>query len=544
MVVQHLSIATRLRLLVAVLMALVVVGVGLSWVRLGQIGEINRRMVGRDWVKVEAASIVNATTRANARRTFELLLVDDPVQRQQIRQAIDRNKATIDEAMATLDKLVYLPEEKALMARLTPARNAYVASFREVSHLLEEGQREQAINLMLSRTLPLLDALQEPIDGLVALQRRLALSSGEQVQRQIGTTRWVLLLAAVVALAAGVLLAWWIGRSIVVPIQHAVGVTQAVAAGDLSGRIEANGPDEVAQLLAALGKMNDGLRAIVRDVRAGTESIVAAADEIASGNRDLSARTEVQASALQQTAASMQELASTVKNNDAASAHASRLAETAAQVAVRGGDLVAQVVRTMEAIDASSKRIADIIGLIDGIAFQTNILALNAAVEAARAGESGRGFAVVAAEVRALAQRSAHAAKEIKALIQESVANVEAGGALVERAGSTMDEIVVHVRRVADLMRETNLATHEQAGGIDQVNQAVAQMEQVAQQNAALVEQVAAAAQALQDQAHRLLRAVAAFRLGDEPALSVAPTDNVAVLTHATRGNHGVLRVG
>jgi methyl-accepting chemotaxis protein len=264
--------------------------------------------------------------------------------------------------------------------------------------------------------------------------------------------------------------------------------------------------------------MNNSLVNIVNQVRSGSEAMATSTHEIADGNMDLSSRTEEQASALEETAAAMEQLASTVKQNFESGKHANQLAETAAQVAAKGGNVVSQVVHTMEAINVSSRKIADIIGVIDGIAFQTNILALNAAVEAARAGEQGRGFAVVASEVRSLAGRSAEAAKEIKTLIGASVGNVSEGCRLVEQAGSTMDEIVVHVRRVADLMREVTVASEEQTSGIEQVNQAVGQMDQVTQQNAALVEEAAAAAQSLEHQAKTLVQVVSVFNLGHRAA--------------------------
>jgi methyl-accepting chemotaxis protein len=264
--------------------------------------------------------------------------------------------------------------------------------------------------------------------------------------------------------------------------------------------------------------MNESLINIVNQVRSGAESMATATHEIADGNMDLSSRTEEQASALEQTAASMEELASTVKQNFESGKHANRLAEAAAQVAAKGGAVVGEMVQTMEAINTSSRKISEIIGVIDGIAFQTNILALNAAVEAARAGEQGRGFAVVASEVRSLAGRSAAAAKEIKTLITTSVGNVSDGCKLVEQAGSTMDEIVVHVRRVADLMGEITTASQDQTSGIEQVNQAVGHMDTVTQQNAALVEESAAAAQSLEHQAKTLVQVVSVFKTGSHAA--------------------------
>ena len=326
------------------------------------------------------------------------------------------------------------------------------------------------------------------------------------------------------ALAVAALLAWRVARSITGPIRQAVTVAETVAAGDLGSSIDATGSDETGQLLAALKRMNSSLVQIVSKVRDGSDSIATGSLQIANGNADLSQRTEQQASNLQQTAASMEQLTQTVRQNADVARQATQLAGSASAVAARGGEMVSRVVSTMGEISASSRRIADIIGVIDGIAFQTNILALNAAVEAARAGEQGRGFAVVAAEVRSLAQRSAQAAKEIKGLIGESVERVEAGAVLVEDAGKTMQEIVVQVRRVSDLIDEIGAASAQQSSGIGQIGDAVTQLDQVTQQNAALVEESAAAAESLRHQAARLVEAVAVFKLdgAGAPALDVA----------------------
>ena len=315
------------------------------------------------------------------------------------------------------------------------------------------------------------------------------------------------------ALALGALLALAITRSIVGPIDQAVQLADKVARGDLTSVVDTSGNDEPAHLLGALAKMNDSLIGIVGQVRASSDSIATGSNQIATGNADLSQRTEEQASNLQQTAASMEELTATVQTNATTARQAAELAGTASAAALRGGSVVSQVVGTMDAITGSSKKIADIIGVIDGIAFQTNILALNAAVEAARAGEQGRGFAVVASEVRSLAQRSAQAAKEIKGLITESVERVEAGSAQVGEAGRAMDDIVAQVRRVNDLIAEISSATQEQTQGIGQVGDAVSQLDQVTQQNAALVEESAAAAESLSQQAARLVDAVSIFTL-------------------------------
>ncbi len=314
-----------------------------------------------------------------------------------------------------------------------------------------------------------------------------------------------------IAVVLGVLLAVAITRSIVGPIDQAVKLADTVARGDLTSRIDARGSDEPARLLAALARMNDSLVGIVGQVRSSSDSIATGSSQIATGNADLSQRTEEQASNLQQTAASMEELSSTVRHNADTARQAATLAGTASEAAQRGGAVVGQVVGTMDQINGSSKKIADIIGVIDGIAFQTNILALNAAVEAARAGEQGRGFAVVASEVRSLAQRSADAAKQIKVLITESVERVEAGSRQVDEAGRAMEDIVAQVKHVNDLIGEISSATQEQTQGIGQVGDAVSELDKVTQQNAALVEESAAAAESLSQQAARLVEAVSVF---------------------------------
>ena len=508
------KIGTRLGLAFGLLIVMMLGVVVIGLVRFGTVGTVNSRIIEEDWVKAEAANVIDTTTRANARRTMELVLATDAQHLQAIKAAIATNKKTIDEAIATLDKLVHLPEGKALLAQLKDKRGQYVQSFTRVIGLVDGGARDDAIALIKSETLPALDALQEPINGLTALQKRIVANSSTEVLGDIRNSSWVMLALGLSGLALGSVLAYWITRSITVPLRRAVQVAQTVAAGDLGSHIAVAGRDETSELLQALRDMNHNLQNIVSQVRSGTDTIATATSQIAAGNQDLSSRTEEQASALEQTAASMQELAGTVKHNFDSGKHANELAESAAQVAAKGGAVVAQVVDTMEAINASSRKIADIIGVIDGIAFQTNILALNAAVEAARAGEQGRGFAVVASEVRSLAGRSAVAAKEIKELISASVDNVSAGCTLVEQAGSTMDEIVVSVRRVADIMGEISLASQDQTTGIDQINQAMGQMDQVTQSNAALVEEAAAAAQSLEHQAQTLVQVVSVFKTG------------------------------
>ncbi len=362
------------------------------------------------------------------------------------------------------------------------------------------------------------------IDEIVAFiqeQSRslMAVMEKESAQAYRNATMFLLAIMLVTVLL-GCAIVLWLARSITRPLDYAVGIAQAVSSGDLSTPINADGNDEIGTLLNALKDMQQNLAQIVGKVRVGTDAIALASSEIATGNQDLSARTEEQASSLEETASAMEQITSTVRQNGEHATQASKLAGTASQVAQKGGAVVAQVIDTMGSINDSSRRIVDIIGVIDAIAFQTNILALNAAVEAARAGEQGRGFAVVASEVRSLAQRSAAAAKEIKSLIGDSVEKVESGSKLVGQAGVTMDEVVASVKRVTSIIGEIAVASDEQIVGIEQVNQAISQMDSVTQQNAALVEQAAAATEAMEQQAVSLAKAVSIFKLDARLALA------------------------
>ncbi len=372
---------------------------------------------------------------------------------------------------------------------------------------------QQAMEIMQGPMSTNYASLQEQIDALIKLQLDIAKSEFEHTQSVYNTVRIISISAIVLGVLLASMIGFWLIRAISMPLEKAVRIAKSVATGDLVQNIDVRSGDETGQLMQALKDMNESLVRTIDQVRMGTETIGVASREIASGNADLSARTESQASSLEETASSMEELTSTVKQNAENAKQANQLVVSASDVAMRGGQVVGQVVDTMGSIKDSSRKIVDIIGVIDGIAFQTNILALNAAVEAARAGEQGRGFAVVASEVRNLAQRSAGAAKEIKSLISDSVEKVDAGGQLVDQAGKTMDEIVTSVKHVADIMNEIVAASQEQSNGIAQVNQAITQMDAMTQQNAALVEQAAAAAESMQTQADTLAQAVAVFRL-------------------------------
>ena len=429
-------------------------------------------------------------------------------------------RARLAKAIEQVHGLDLAAEDAQAVGQLEENFAVYARGFDATIAAIRAGQLKTAVEA--NAELAKVKAAVQAMETISDLMNDRAIERAGKVQGTIDAVRaraLVLQLAlSALGLAVAAVLSWLVTRSITQPIRQAVQVAETVAAGDLSSRIDATGRDEVSQLLAALKRMNQNLTGLVGQVRGGSDSIAIGSAQIATGNADLSQRTEEQASNLQQTAASMEQLTATVKQNADAAREATRLAGSASDVAMRGGDVVGKVVAMMEEITVSSRRIGDIIGVIDAIAFQTNILALNAAVEAARAGEQGRGFAVVASEVRSLAQHSAQAAREIKDLIGDSVQRVEAGSQLVGEAGKTMNEVVAQVRRVSDLIGEIGAASAQQSSGIDQIGEAVAQLDHVTQQNAALVEESAAAAESLKHQAAQLAGVVAVFKLGDTPA--------------------------
>ncbi|MES2263102.1 MAG: methyl-accepting chemotaxis protein [Pseudomonadota bacterium] len=420
---------------------------------------------------------------------------------------------------AARDKLQSLgleDSEKKVLNDIAALDKDVDAAFKEAIGQVLAFNSEGAAKVIASRIDPLNQQTLAALNSLVEMQQKAGVAFLDGSVTADTRLMMILFTLGAVAVAVGVLCAIVITRSITVPLSGAVAVAQKVAAGELTSQVIVEGKDETSELLQALKDMNDSLVKTVGDVRSGTETITIASREIASGNADLSSRTESQASSLEETASSMEELTSTVKQNADNARQANQLAVSASSVAVKGGTVVSQVVETMGSIKASSSKIVDIIGVIDGIAFQTNILALNAAVEAARAGEQGRGFAVVASEVRNLAQRSAGAAKEIKELIGDSVDKVDAGSRLVDEAGQTMELIVTSIKQVADIMGEITAATQEQSNGIEEVNQAITQMDEMTQQNAALVEEAAAAAESMQEQAQKLAQAVSIFKLSSD----------------------------
>jgi len=523
MKISNLGIGRRLALGFAVILAILILNTGLGIYRLQGVASATRtmmevplakeRLIG-DWYRIVFAGI---------RRTTAVAKSADPGLATFFAEEAKTSTASAQALVKKIEELA-TPEDKALMEKLVATRQSYVVSRDGVLKAKAAGDAAEADRLLDKVYLPNAKTYEEMLQAMLDHQRKEIDSAAASIDQVARDSRNLLALLAALVVAFGVAFAWWLTTGITRPINEAMTLAQCVACGDLSDqggtRPEDYPLDEPGRLLQALREMSRGLIRIVSEVRQGTDAIATASSQIASGNLDLSSRTEQQASSLEETASSMEELTSTVKQNADNAAQANQLAASASNVAQRGGAVVSDVVQTMASIDESSRKIVDIIGVIDGIAFQTNILALNAAVEAARAGEQGRGFAVVASEVRNLAQRSAGAAKEIKALIDDSVGKVAAGSRLVGEAGRTMDEVVDSIRRVSDIVAEISHASSEQTHGIGQINDAITQMDQVTQQNAALVEQAAAAADAMQEQAARLAQAVSTFKLD---GMSAAP---------------------
>ena len=511
----NLKVGAKLAVAFVVMIALsVLMGV----VALAQLGTINHdtEEIATNWlVGTRLLGEVDSGLNEFRRAEIQMVLGIDTVDASEKR--LDTAKKRIEKAMGEYQATITSDGERQLFNDLKGMNTAHYASTAKLAQLVRGGEEQLAESKKFlngeSRTTFRVMAGQ--IGKLVELNTKGSDEAYAESKDAYTTARNWIIAQLIISIVVAVVFAQWITRLIKQPIDEGVRTARRIAEGDLTMHVRASAKDEIGDLLRALSDMQDTLAGIVGGVRRNSEGVASASAQIASGNHDLSARTEQQASALEETAASMEELNSTVRQNADSARQASQLATNASAVAVKGGEVVQRVVETMKGINDSSRKISDIIGVIDGIAFQTNILALNAAVEAARAGEQGRGFAVVASEVRSLAGRSAEAAKEIKGLIGASVERVEHGTQLVDQAGTTMTEIVSSIRRVTDIVAEISAASDEQSNGVAQIDQAVTQMDTSTQQNAALVEEMAAAASSLKGQAEELVSAVSVFRTRD-----------------------------
>ena len=515
---RNVSIGVRLGLGFAVILLFSMLITGISVWRLHDVATATRTMMELPLAKERYISDWYAKIDSGVRRTTAIARSSDTTLGAYFAEEAKQSSVVSGELQKKIEALISSPEEKELFRLVSEQRKVYLDSRAQVSKLKADGQEAEAAQAFQGIFVPGSTKYLKVVNDMLQHQRASIDATAREIDAVAKTSRNLLLTLAVLALSFGVVCAWLLTTGIVRPLRTAVEIARKVADGDLTAQIDASAKDETGQLLLALKDMNTSLLNIVSEVRSGTDSIATSSTQIAAGNQDLSSRTEEQAGSLEETASSMEELTSTVKQNADNARQANQLAASAAQVAVKGGEVVAQVVGTMQSINTSSNKIVDIISVIDGIAFQTNILALNAAVEAARAGEQGRGFAVVASEVRNLAQRSASAAKEIKTLIGASVEQVNAGSMLVAQAGSTMNDIVDSVQRVSDIITEITAASSEQSVGIDEINRAIGQMDAVTQQNAALVEESAAAAESMQHQAHNLAQVVSVFKLNGQQA--------------------------
>jgi methyl-accepting chemotaxis protein len=479
---------------------------------LAKVGDSQHEVLNDRYPKIELATGILDELSMQARLIRNLVIMDNPKDRQEQLDQLASSRAKASDQYEKLAAAINSPKSKALLEEALAARKAYQKVLEEYLVMVKAGDPKLKDKL-LGDVRPALMAYEGKLRALIAFQKDLMTKAGRQAEDATSTANAVILGAALFGCMLAMLAAVVVTRGVTRPVQLVVQALHAFSKGDLTGQVHVDRKDEIGQLQQALHQLRDSLGGTVNTVRQNAESVATASAQIAQGNQDLSHRTEEQASALEETAATMEQLGSTVRTNADSAKQANQLAQNAARVATQGGEVVGQVVNTMEGISESSRKIGDIIGVIDGIAFQTNILALNAAVEAARAGEQGRGFAVVAGEVRTLAQRSAEAAKEIKALISRNVDQVTQGTTLVDQAGKTMEEIVGSIQRVSDIVSEITAATIEQSNGVQQVGDAVGQMDQVTQQNAALVEESAAAAGSLKEQAQQLVDAVAFFKL-------------------------------
>ncbi|CAM5782524.1 methyl-accepting chemotaxis protein [Rhizobacter fulvus] len=527
-VIGNMKVGMRLGLGFAALLTLQLVTTGIGMRQMADLSSNVTTITEVGEAKLKALNEISANIGARAIAARNLALLTEPAAQKPDLERVKTAQTAIDKGIAELTAVMQKSpesssaEEREMLDKLRSLEGKYLPIATRIVGLATTQNTDEAVKALTQDCMPLLTQVIGHVAAFNDLLKKESVDSAAAAQATYERAKWLIIVISAASLALGIFIAWLLTRSITRPLHEAVSVARRVAEGDLTTHIEVRNTDEAGQLLGALKQMNDSLVKVVGNVRHASDSISTGSTEIAAGNQDLSSRTEQQASALEETAASMEQLGATVRQNADNAKQANQLAQNASTVAVRGGDAVGQVVETMKGINESSRKIADIISVIDGIAFQTNILALNAAVEAARAGEQGRGFAVVASEVRSLAQRSADAAKEIKALISASVERVEQGTVQVDQAGATMTEVVTSIKRVTDIMAEISAASTEQSAGVAQVGDAVTEMDKTTQQNAALVEESAAAAESLRNQAQQLVAAVAVFKLADDGRHHVA----------------------
>lgn len=524
MFLRLLSIRTRLIVAFTLLLLLLSTVAAIGSLQIARV-QFNAKDLGTNWLpSTNVLASIRATANAARRAGLRHVIEEDAQRKRAQEDLLLQAQKTLESELAVYEKLVSSPEERQLYDRIVVLWEAARAADRKMVELSSGGpeQAAQARAMATGATAQAFAQLMDVVGQDIALNQEGGRKATEQAEKDYHLALYLLGGLATLAVVLGTVLAWAITRSITEPLRMAVSVVDTVAHGDLTANIVVQGRDEPAQLLSAMSSMNDKLREIMGRVRQSSDSIATGSSEIASGSLDLSQRTEQQASNLEETAASMEELTATVRTNADTAQQANKVASAASASAVEGGKSVALVVHTMQDISEASRKIAEITNVIDAIAFQTNILALNAAVEAARAGEQGRGFAVVAGEVRSLAQRSAAAAREIKALITASTDKVRMGGNQVREAGKAMDAIEAQVSEVASLIEAISASSVEQSGGLGQITQAVSQMDQVTQQNAALVEESAAAAASLERQARVLAQAVATFQISSAKEIGMA----------------------